>query len=112
VTITGLTKATVLERKRQIEANGISSTDTGATKSAPLVDSAPARTRSTRITVDLDGDRYTRLQKWVAAAAVAANPDRPRFSQAAAIRAMIDVTTADESIALVVIDLMRRGGNA
>jgi hypothetical protein len=72
------------------------------------VATSPPRPRPVRITVDLDGPRYDRLRRWVNTTANEVNPDRGRLSLAAGIRAMIDAATADESIGLVVVDLLRR----
>ena len=109
----GRSEAEALAKQHQAENGGtVVRQNTSATRPAggkmPRQNAEPARTKPVRITIDLDGERYTRLQRWVATAAIAANPDRPRFSQAAAIRAMIDAATADESIGLVVTGLLRR----
>ena len=66
------------------------------------------RTKPVRITIDLDPAAYAALNKWVANAAAEVNPDLPRLSQSAAVRAMINATVLDPSIGLVVIDLLRR----
>lgn len=66
------------------------------------------RTKPVRITIDLDPAAYTALNKWVADAAAEVNPDLPRLSQSAAVRAMIQAVVLDKSIGLVVIDLLRR----
>lgn len=70
---------------------------------------APAIGKTTRVTLDLDPARYAALRKWLAAADAEMSPVGPRVSLAAALRAMIDATTKDQSIGLVVIDLLRRG---
>ena len=86
-------------------------TAAAAARTAP--DAKPAgqtaiRTRPVRITIDLDPAAYTALNKWVANAAAEVNPDLPRLSQSAAVRAMIGAAVLDPSIGLVVIDLLRR----
>ena len=76
-------------------------TAAAAARTAP--DAKPAgqtaiRTRPVRITIDLDPAAYTALNKWVANAAAEVNPDLPRLSQSAAVRAMIDAAVLDASI--------------
>jgi hypothetical protein len=66
------------------------------------------RTKPTRITLDLSKSDYDALNRWIGSAAAEVNPDRPRLSQAQALRAMIRATTLDKSIGLVVIDLLRQ----
>jgi hypothetical protein len=126
----GHTEAEALAKQRQAEepvtpgATGNGGTPSASEKFTPAkvidqmapvdhsevatVATSPPRPRPVRITIDLDGPRYDRLRRWVNDAANAVNPDRGRLSLAAGIRAMIDAATADESIGLVVIDLMRR----
>jgi hypothetical protein len=66
------------------------------------------RTKAVRITVDLDPVAYTALNKWIADNAAQVNPDLPRLSQSATVRAMIDAAVKDDTVTLVVLDLLRK----
>src|SRR5206468_9814704 len=67
------------------------------------------RTKPVRVTVDLDPATDTELNRWVAGAAMAVNPDFPRLPLVKAIRAMIHATTASEAVARAVIEQLRQG---
>ena len=75
---------------------------------APAPGKAAVRTKPVRITIDLDPAAYTALNRWIASATARVNPDLPRLSQSAAVRAMIDAAVKDETVTLVVLDLLRR----
>jgi hypothetical protein len=68
------------------------------------------RTKPVRITIDLDPADYEALNRWIGTATARVNsaPGK-RVTLSKAVRAMINATVLDESIALVVIDLLRRG---
>jgi hypothetical protein len=74
-------------------------------------DAAPAgktavRSKPVRITVDLPPETYRQLQQWTTKAA--GELDIPRLTLADAIRAMVRVTSADDGISAVVVDMIRR----
>jgi len=76
---------------------------------APPAGSTAIRTKPYRVTLDLAPADYAALNRWLLTAAAEADPEDPRrVSLASALRAMIKVTTADKSIALVVVDQLRR----
>jgi hypothetical protein len=93
----GATEDEVLARQADAEAeirNGVS--DLGA---------QPEKPRTTRITLDLDPEAYTALNRWLGTAAAEAGAP---VSKARALRAMITATVLDKSIGITVIDLLRR----
>jgi hypothetical protein len=91
------------------QPSGVTVSHSPVTSSPPRgKDVTPAAGKKTRVTLDLDPDRYAALRKWLAAADAEMSPVSPRVSLAAALRAMIDATTMDKSIGLVVVDLLRR----
>jgi hypothetical protein len=92
----GSTEDEVLARQAEAEANPAHGPD--------------LKPKTTRITVDLDADRYAALNKWLAWAAAEISPDARQVSKNRVIRAMIDAVTLDKSVGLVVIDLLRRDG--
>jgi hypothetical protein len=67
------------------------------------------RTKPVRITIDLEPADYEALNRWIGTAAAQVNsaPGK-RVTLAKAVRAMISASILDESIGLVVIDLLRR----
>ena len=85
-------------------------TRSGAAKPAPdqVAREGTDPGKTTRVTVDLDAERYAALNRWLASAAPEVSPDARRVSLARAVRAMIDVTTRDKDITLVVLDQLRR----
>jgi phosphoribosylformimino-5-aminoimidazole carboxamide ribonucleotide (ProFAR) isomerase len=70
--------------------------------------SAETRTKRVRITVDLDPADYQALNRWVASAGVTLDQPVSRLSLAGAVRAMIRAAAADDVVAGVVLDLLRR----
>jgi len=64
------------------------------------------RPKPVRITVDLSPEQYRALTEWTSRAA--ADLGVPRLTLADAIRAMAKVTEIDNSIAAVVVDMIRR----
>jgi hypothetical protein len=66
------------------------------------------RTRPVRVTLDLDPTTYTALNRWIASAAVAVDPDFPRLSLARALRAMVHATIENTAVTDVVLDRLRQ----
>ena len=78
-------------------------------KPAAEAPAAAPEGKTTRITLDLDPERYAALNKWLLSASIAVNPDTAkRISVVAAFRAMLDVTVADSLMTTMVLDQLRR----
>jgi hypothetical protein len=78
----------------------------------PAAKAAPepaARTKPVRITIDLSPADYEALNHWIGTATARINsaPGR-RVTLSRAVRAMISASILDDSIGLVVTDLLRR----
>jgi len=75
----------------------------------PAAGQTAVRTKPVRITVDLSPADYQALNHWLGSATIAvdAAPGQ-RVTLSKAIRAMINATILDQSIGLVVIDLLRQ----
>ena len=66
------------------------------------------RTKPVRITLDLTPADYEALNRWLASAGTRINPGPGnRLTLSKALRAMIHAVTRDETVALVVLDLLR-----
>jgi hypothetical protein len=64
------------------------------------------RSKPVRITIDMPPELYRELTGWTTTAA--GELDIPRLTLADAVRAMVKVTTIDPSIAVVMLDMIRR----
>ncbi len=75
----------------------------------PASGQTAVRTKPVRITIDLSPADYEALNHWIGTATARINsaPGR-RVTLAKAVRAMINTAILDESIGLVVTDLLRR----
>ena len=76
-----------------------------------MTETPKAKAKPVRITVDLDPETYTELNRWLGTAAIAVNRDHPRLSIAQAIRAMIHASARHEAVtAAVVGELQQENG--
>lgn len=67
------------------------------------------RTKPVRITLDLNKADYEALNHWLAFTATRINPEPgQRLTLSKALRAMIHATVKDETVTLVVLDLLRQ----